>query len=120
MKRIYLSVCLVGEMDYNSMRDPIKNLRYYDHIKFEDEDSVFYREGEDDYSDFFPVEVLKNAYEKTERIFKEMNALETGNDRECYLYSTFGENLRTRNIFNNYMRGNEVLAKVKTFRMEIF
>lgn len=120
MKKIYLSLQLLEDMAYSSMRDPIENLKYYDHFKLEDEASVFYREDEDDYSDFFSAEDTKNAYKKTEHIFKEMNALETGDDREYYLYSFFGENLRTRNIFNNYMRGNEALAKVKTFRLVLF
>lgn len=122
MKKIYLSGILVDDMSYryNDLSDPIENLKYYSHIKFENEDSVYYREDVDDYDEFFPVEGIKEAYEKTEHIFKEMDALETGNDREYYLYSIFGENLRTLNIFNAYMRGNEAIAKRKTFLMELF
>lgn len=115
-KEIYLSRNLLETIayNYNELSNPMENLSDYDYIKSENKNVAYYGEHRDDIT-FYALENIKSAYDQTEQIFDEISMLESANEIEYYLYSAFGENAKTYNIFNNYMNGKETLTKRKMF-----
>jgi hypothetical protein len=118
MKEIKLSRNLLETIayDYDELNNPMENLSDYLYIADETENCIYYMEYEDDMI-FYPLEIIKRAYDKTETVFDIIGTIETADVIENYLYGLFGESRKVYNIFNYYMSGKNQYAKLKMFWM---